>query len=321
MPNYRAMAVAAARRHGIDPAVFVRQMMQESGLQPGKTSSAGAQGIAQFMPATARSMGINPNNPAQALDAAARMDAGNLRKYGNWKDALSLYNSGRGWSQGQGIGETNHYVRSILGGVSNPSTAAGRSGPSPGLGSTQAANGGSLAASPQAALAYLLQSSQALASGQAPDPSSILGLAMARQQEQAVAATPVNPHQPMGRPDNYPKNVGGIQWSGKPLGGEKADFINKVTAASKDVGITKIRVNSGYRSPAHNAAVGGAKDSNHMYGRAMDAQGYIPGKGWVDLGTALAPVAPKFGLRSGATFNYGGRPDTPHVDDAYNQRH
>jgi hypothetical protein len=119
----------------------------------------------------------------------------------------------------------------------------------------------------------------------------------------------------------YNGPAGNVQWEGTPLGGEKPDFLKKVSAAVAAIGGTKIRVNSGYRSPAHNKAVGGASNSNHMYGRAMDGQAFIPGRGWVDLGIALAHVAPKFGLRSGASFDWGGRPDTPHVDDGFNQRH
>ena len=130
MPNYRAIATAAARRYGIPPAIFLRQIGQESGFNPNAVSPAGAIGIAQFMPATARGVGLNPRDPVASLNAAARMDAANLHKYGNWQDVLSLYNSGRGWAQGQRIGETRNYVRSILGGAGAgvggaPAAAAG----------------------------------------------------------------------------------------------------------------------------------------------------------------------------------------------------
>src|SRR6266542_2107820 len=122
MPNYRALAVEAARRYGIPPQIFLRQIAQESGFNPSARSPAGALGIAQFMPATARGMGVNPLDPRSALFGAARMDAQNLKKYGNWRDVLSLYNSGRGWAQGRNISETRNYVQSILGG------GAGRAG-------------------------------------------------------------------------------------------------------------------------------------------------------------------------------------------------
>jgi soluble lytic murein transglycosylase-like protein len=82
----------AARRHGLNPDIFERQINQESGFAPDvisgrRKSSAGAQGIAQFMPATARGMGVNPLNPTQALDGAARLMSSYVKKYGNYRDA------------------------------------------------------------------------------------------------------------------------------------------------------------------------------------------------------------------------------------------
>src|SRR5215467_14378047 len=68
----------AANRAGIDPDIFLRQIQQESGFNPGARSPAGAIGIAQFMPDTARGLGIDPTDPYAALDAAARLDASNL---------------------------------------------------------------------------------------------------------------------------------------------------------------------------------------------------------------------------------------------------
>jgi hypothetical protein len=128
MPNYRAMARRAARRHGLDPGIFERQIQQESGFQTGRSSGAGAQGIAQIMPATARSWGVDPNNPKQALDAAAKHMAGYVRKFGGYENALRAYNAGPGAVQrSKGFSETNHYVATILGGK-NPK----RLGPSRG---------------------------------------------------------------------------------------------------------------------------------------------------------------------------------------------
>jgi cell wall-associated NlpC family hydrolase len=95
-------------------SIYMQQIRQESHFNPNARSPAGAVGIAQFMPGTAAGMHVNPNNPAQALHGAARMDKANLKKYGNWQDVLSLYNSGKGWKQGQKIGETQHYVTSIM---------------------------------------------------------------------------------------------------------------------------------------------------------------------------------------------------------------
>lgn len=63
----------------------------------GKMSSpVGAQGIAQFMPATAKGMGIDPLNTEQAIQGAARKLAGHYKQFGSWPLALAAYNAGAG---------------------------------------------------------------------------------------------------------------------------------------------------------------------------------------------------------------------------------
>lgn len=136
MVDYRAIATQAAESAGIDPAIFVAQINQESGFNPNALSPAGAEGIAQFMPATAQGLGIDPYNPVQALQAAAKLDARNLSAYGgDWSKALAAYNAGGGavnsWISQFGsnwlshaYSETQHYVASIL-------KASGSSGVTP----------------------------------------------------------------------------------------------------------------------------------------------------------------------------------------------
>lgn len=120
-------AIAAAKRAGIDPNIFVRQIQQESGFNPNARSPAGAEGIAQFMPGTARGLGINPWDPVQALNAAARYMANSLRAYGgDIAKALAAYNAGggavnyaisRGGKNWRNFlpSETQNYIRIILG--------------------------------------------------------------------------------------------------------------------------------------------------------------------------------------------------------------
>lgn len=114
MPDYRARATFYAQRYGIDPRIFGRQIQQESGFNPTVRSSAGAVGIAQIVPKW--HPGVDPLDPEAALDYAARWMSQLLKKYGNYKDALSVYNSGQPWKVGQTYGETSHYVSTILGG-------------------------------------------------------------------------------------------------------------------------------------------------------------------------------------------------------------
>src|SRR3954470_15168389 len=137
MANYREEARKAARRHGLNPSIFERQINQESGFAQDvitgrRRSSAGALGIAQFMPATARGVGVDPLNPKQALDGAARLMSSYVKKYGNYKDALVAYNAGPG-GVGHPPAESRNYVSAILGGK-NPPVSRGRQASSSGRG-------------------------------------------------------------------------------------------------------------------------------------------------------------------------------------------
>ncbi|HEU5368532.1 MAG TPA: lytic transglycosylase domain-containing protein [Ktedonobacterales bacterium] len=145
-----AVARADARKYKIDPLVFEWKIWQESGYQTEVVSPAGAIGIAQFMPATAAGMGIDPHDPRQALDASARLDTSHLKAYakraqqlakhyGGWSArygyalALAAYNAGPGalesaWNRAFGAGwasspwawlaqmayETQRYVPNII---------------------------------------------------------------------------------------------------------------------------------------------------------------------------------------------------------------
>lgn len=94
--DYVQQAVIAAQQVGIPANGFTAQIQKESGFNPHAVSPAGARGIAQFMPATARGLGINPDDPRQALPAAARLMASYGQKYKRWDLALAAYNGGPG---------------------------------------------------------------------------------------------------------------------------------------------------------------------------------------------------------------------------------
>lgn len=95
--QYVAIAQQDAIAYGISPVYFVRQIQQESGFNPYAASPAGAVGIAQFEPATAAGLGVNPYNPIDALNGAARMMSGLNSQYGsNYAKALAAYNAGSG---------------------------------------------------------------------------------------------------------------------------------------------------------------------------------------------------------------------------------
>lgn len=125
--GYVDIARQAALSAGINPDIFVRQIQQESGFNPNAGSPAGAEGIAQFMPGTAASMGINPYDPAQALSGAARLMASLSAQFGgDYAKALAAYNAGAGAvnsavAQGGASwlsympAETQNYVAVIMG--------------------------------------------------------------------------------------------------------------------------------------------------------------------------------------------------------------
>jgi len=128
--SYQDYARAAARKAGIDPNVFMAQIQQESGFNPAARSPAGAIGIAQFMPATAAGVHLDPTDPYASLDAAAAEDAKRLQQYeGDWGKTLASYNAGTGAvAQYGGIPpykETQSYVQTIMGNAQKAADAAG----------------------------------------------------------------------------------------------------------------------------------------------------------------------------------------------------
>jgi murein DD-endopeptidase MepM/ murein hydrolase activator NlpD len=120
--KYGKLADRLARKYGVDPRLFRRLITQESGWNPSAVSGAGARGLTQVVPKWHPS--ANLSTPAGQLEYGAKHLGSLLKKYGNAKDALSVYNSGRPWAQGQGISETRNYVNKILGGYGGPGTSS-----------------------------------------------------------------------------------------------------------------------------------------------------------------------------------------------------
>jgi len=121
-PDVCTTLVAAARDNELPPVFLARLIWQESGFDPQSVSHAGAVGIAQFMPQTAKEMGLNdPYDPAEALPASARLLSKLNREFGNLGLAAAAYNAGSGrirdWlSNRQSLPrETQNYVRIITG--------------------------------------------------------------------------------------------------------------------------------------------------------------------------------------------------------------
>lgn len=133
---YVSLFKAAGAKYGIDYRVLEAVAKQESGFNPKARSSAGAMGMMQFMPGTAQSYGIDPWDPAQAIDGAARYLTNSLRALnGNLEFALASYNAGLGAVQkAHGIPhitQTQNYVKSIMAMLGGTSSGGGGGGGQP----------------------------------------------------------------------------------------------------------------------------------------------------------------------------------------------
>lgn len=114
--SYSPAINSASQKYGVPSNILSAQIAQESGFNPNAISSTGALGIAQFMPATAASIGLkNPFDPTAAINAAAQYDAQNYAQFGNWQQALMAYNQGpTATAQGVQYPQAQAYADSIL---------------------------------------------------------------------------------------------------------------------------------------------------------------------------------------------------------------
>ncbi len=115
---WRGPLRSAAGLAGISPALLEALVWQESRWSPGARSSAGAIGLGQLMPRTARQLGVDPRDPAANLAGAARYLRQQLDRFdGNIELALAAYNAGPERVARRGavpaIAETRAYVRAI----------------------------------------------------------------------------------------------------------------------------------------------------------------------------------------------------------------
>lgn len=108
----------AGARHGVDPALLKAVAWTESNFVPDAVSHAGAQGLMQIMPGTAEGLGVDPLDPAQAVDGAARYLRRQLERFGDVRLALAAYNAGPGAVQEYGgvppYEETIGYVAKVV---------------------------------------------------------------------------------------------------------------------------------------------------------------------------------------------------------------
>jgi soluble lytic murein transglycosylase-like protein len=108
-----------ARKHGVPFQLLRAVAAVESGFRKDAVSPAGARGLMQLMPATARDLGVDPDKPRENVEGGARYLAFLLKHFGEVPLALAAYNAGPGRVKRAGnvvpeIPETKRYVQSVM---------------------------------------------------------------------------------------------------------------------------------------------------------------------------------------------------------------
>lgn len=130
-PEYMAKVQELAARFDLSPSLLEAVVWQESRWRADAISHAGARGLAQLMPGTARYLGVDPDDPMQNLEGGARYLREQLDLFeGDLEKALAAYNAGPGRvirADGiPNIRETRQYVAAIMGRLSNHSRPGSR---------------------------------------------------------------------------------------------------------------------------------------------------------------------------------------------------
>lgn len=130
--------VGIASANDLPSEFFARLIRQESNFDTKTVSPAGAQGIAQFMPGTARWRGLSdPFEPIESLKEAARWLRELRNQFGNLGLAAAAYNAGprrvRNWLTGRGLlpRETRAYVQIVTGRSAEEWIGASEATPAP----------------------------------------------------------------------------------------------------------------------------------------------------------------------------------------------
>lgn len=116
--SFEALFKSAAQREGLDEGLVKAVAEAESGFRQEARSSAGAIGLMQLMPSTAKSLGVNPYDAAGNVAGGARYLKTMLDRFGSVPLALAAYNAGPGAVEKYGgippYQETKTYVDRVL---------------------------------------------------------------------------------------------------------------------------------------------------------------------------------------------------------------
>jgi soluble lytic murein transglycosylase-like protein len=115
---YADMFLRAGAKYNVSPKLLAAVAKVESGYNPKAVSPAGAQGLMQLMPATARGLGVHDSfDPQQAINGAAKLLSSHLKEFKSLPLALAAYNAGGGNVHKYGgippFAETQAYVPKV----------------------------------------------------------------------------------------------------------------------------------------------------------------------------------------------------------------
>lgn len=120
LQSYTPMIEKYSQKYGVDPNLVAGVIKQESGYNSNAVSRAGAMGLMQLMPDTARAMGVSdPFNPDQNIRGGVKFLRKMLDRFdGNTELALAAYNAGPLAVEKYGnrvppYAETRHYVKAV----------------------------------------------------------------------------------------------------------------------------------------------------------------------------------------------------------------
>ena len=124
--QYEAIFDEASRTYGVSKSLLLAVAKQESNFDPNSVSHAGAQGIMQLMPGTAKTLGVkNAFDPYENIMGGAKLLRDNIRAFGSVPLALAAYNAGPGAVKKYGgvppYKETQDYVKKIMADLGNKS--------------------------------------------------------------------------------------------------------------------------------------------------------------------------------------------------------
>lgn len=304
------LARRIARQQGVPPSLLLALITAESGWNPEAGSSAGARGLTQLMPGTARGLGVRDLlDPEQNIRGGARYLRKQLDAFGSPELALSAYNSGPGGAESRGMienfPETQAYVQKVMaleaqyrgaGGVPLDVSPAGMPPTSGAPGADTGAPMGGGGTLPLDQAEPGLPTQRELLQNVGPLTSKYL-VPQIEQEQQAEQSGPGFASLPSGDYSDVPTEEP-VSDGGQPaVGGLNAEFARRfklLQAAVQQAG-GELYIYSGGRDAEHQAQLYQA--ALRKYGSESEARKWVapPGKSNHDTHAGL-----KYGLGDGA---------------------